>query len=264
MKVFDCFLFCHELSLLEIRLNELKSVVTNSLIVEANITGAKVEKEFTDLTAFSNFNITHHKVNLRNFRKQTDYEDRHYLILAQRDFMKSALENMGAQDDDVILFSDLDEIPRKETVIEYIEKKIETPRVVSIRGYYWYCDTPIMSPPNHAWFKCPILIRYKDFKNEDLTKLRQSKDTLPEITGGGWHFSHTGTIEDKVLKMKASSHIEYGSDHYTSPDMIRYRSNLLIDPYDRGYSISSKNDYPLPEYLENNREKFKHLLKNYV
>jgi beta-1,4-mannosyl-glycoprotein beta-1,4-N-acetylglucosaminyltransferase len=268
MKLIDCFCFLQELDLLEIRLNELKDVVDCFLIVESNITGSGIKKDYhleKFYDRFKDFNIKYKKADLLDHRSRIS-QDQHLLMYLQRESMLEGLKELSLDDSDLILFSDLDEIPKHDVINNIKINGLQSnPSVLSIRGYYWFCDTPISAPSNHAWFNCPIVINYGQFKNSNLRALRDNKDGLPSIPNAGWHFSHTGTLEEKRVKMLASSHTEYNSDHYTSLENIQRRSLNLIDPYDRGgFAISNTNDAGLPAYLENNKTRFSHLLWNHT
>lgn len=266
MKVFDCFCFLNEIDLLEVRLHELKDIVDTFVIVEANVTGSGRDKEFilkNHIKNYDSFSIEIVELDLQPHKEKIS-SDQHLLMYLQREGMKDALLRVNAEDSDIVIFSDLDEIPKAKTLSSVISGAGdgEWVKVLQCRGYYWYCNTPITSPPNHVWFNCPLVSRYGSFKDRDLRSYRDSKDSFPSVADGGWHFSHVGTVEHKQKKMLASSHTEYMADKYTSLDNIKYRSENLIDPYNRGgYSISDKNDYDLPEHIQKNKQKFAHLIK---
>lgn len=268
MKIIDCFCFLQELDLLEIRLHELKEVVDCFVIVESNITGSGIRKEYyleKFLDRFKNFNIKYKKIDLDNYSRRIS-QDQHLLMYLQREGMLHALKELSLDNSDLIIFSDLDEIPKQSILNKIKINGIQhNPTVLSIRGYYWFCDTPISEPSNHAWFNCPIVITYENFISRNLRELRDNKDNFPSIPNAGWHFSHVGTLKEKRFKMLASSHIEYSSEKFTSIENIQRRSINLIDPYDRGgFFISNVNDQILPNYLQDNKHKYTHLLWNHT
>jgi len=118
MKIYDCFTFFNELDLLEIRLNELNEVVDYFVIVEANKTQTGKDKEYYFEKSKSRFKrfeekIIHLKINMpptKNFWVMENY---------QRDCILKGLKN--CKDEDIILISDLDEIPNKNKIKNILE-----------------------------------------------------------------------------------------------------------------------------------------------
>lgn len=118
--VYDCFLFFNELELLELRLHELADVVDRFVIVEATHTHTGLPKPL------------HFAENRHRFRK---FKERilHVVVREhfprmrpgkfadyQRDAVRQALAD--CRPDDIILFSDVDEIPCPDKVREIVEK----------------------------------------------------------------------------------------------------------------------------------------------
>ena len=116
MKIFDCFAFFNELTLLEIRLNELSDVVDYFVIVESEKTHQNEDKELfyfknKDDDRFKKFSdkIIHVVVKSDEFNNDTWHNER-----KQFDSIIKGLEI--ASEDDLIILGAADEIPRKETI----------------------------------------------------------------------------------------------------------------------------------------------------
>ena len=114
--LYDCFTFLNELDLLEIRLNILNKVVDKFVIVEATRTHSNQLKPLV---------FADNKERFRRFLDKIIYVvvDKYPLIESawtienhQRNCIAKALA--ACHDDDVILISDLDEIPHPEKIKE--------------------------------------------------------------------------------------------------------------------------------------------------
>lgn len=123
MAIYDCFTYFNEIELLELRLSVLDSFVDYFVLVEANKTFTNEDKEF------------HFEKNKHLF---TDYADRIIYIKVddmpnsdnawdrekhQRNCIMKGLSR--AHPDDLIIISDIDEIPNPVTFNLFLESKIE-------------------------------------------------------------------------------------------------------------------------------------------
>ncbi|RLP91699.1 N-acetylglucosaminyltransferase, partial [Micromonospora sp. CV4] len=125
--VYDCFVFYDELDLLEIRLNVLDKVVDKFVIIESKKTFRGTDKplfyiENTQRYAQFESKIIHvvvedfPKINWKKLRPFSNWDREDY----QRNALAKALANCAPED--VIIFSDVDEIPTPEKVTEYLHK----------------------------------------------------------------------------------------------------------------------------------------------
>ena len=135
-KLIDSFLFFNEVDLLKVRLEYLGPIVDNFIIVEANIDFSGVKKEFilsnellTSLP-FSNKILYYKKeVNFDSFYwilKKLRYWNRRSSLLwklqdAQRNSLLEPLKVF--KDNDLIIFSDLDEFPSIDAIRYFQNKK---------------------------------------------------------------------------------------------------------------------------------------------
>ena len=113
-RVFDCFTFFNELDLLDLRLNELASVVDHFVIAEARLTFTGKTKPLyfhENRERFAPFldRIIH--VVVEDFPRTTSSWERE---IHQRDCVRRGLG--GARPQDILLLSDVDEIPRAAAV----------------------------------------------------------------------------------------------------------------------------------------------------
>lgn len=114
MRIFDTFTYFNEKYLLRVRCEELKHLNPIHVLVEATSThtGDPKPLHFDEIKdEFSDYNIIHVVTGLPN--TGDPWRNENY----QRDCIAQAL--VGADDDDVIIISDVDEIPRWQAVQFY-------------------------------------------------------------------------------------------------------------------------------------------------
>ena len=85
------------------------------------------------------------------------------------------------------------------------------------------------------------------------------RDKQPQIIlNGGWHFSFLKKPELIQKKIKSYAHQEFNKDEFTNIDKIIERIKLNKDIFNRDYSYERiKIDNSFPEYISNNKDKFK-------
>ena len=111
-KIFDCFMFNNEEKLLEIRFNVLNKFVDYFVIIESEETHSGNKKKTTfEIKKYPEFKekIIYRKINsfptnLNSWQKEN----------YQRNYISNCLKQ--AKEDDIVLISDLDEIPNLESV----------------------------------------------------------------------------------------------------------------------------------------------------
>jgi len=115
MKIYDCFTFFNEFDLLELRLRELYDHVDYFVVVEGNRTFQNQEKPFyydSMKYRYAQWQDKIIRVRLMDMPEDTDPwgRERH-----QRDGILQGL-SADTEDNDIIMISDVDEIPRVETI----------------------------------------------------------------------------------------------------------------------------------------------------
>ena len=277
--IYDCFSFFNELDLLEIRLHELDSVVDRFVLVEATKTFQQEDKPLNYLenkARFKHFEskIIHVVVEdfpgfFAKFRKPTAWDISNF----QKNQITRGLE--GCKPDDIIIVSDLDEIPRAEKVKEYSE----TPgtKVFQQRCYSYYLNCQLESCPDElcvtkhngmAYWKGPVMDYYKNFKNAKEFRKRRNLvgDTYVQVEEGGWHFTYLGGAESVMYKIKSLEHAsedKYKFDYLSDAQAVEKMLNEGRDLYGRDHRYRFVEiDKSYPDYIRNNLSKFAHLIKS--
>ena len=136
--IYDCFTFFNELDLLEIRLNTLNAVVDKFVLVEATLThqGKPKPLYFDENKAkFESFSDKIIHIIVDKYPENTN-DDAWIYERYQRNMIKEGLTN--CKPDDVIIVSDIDEIPNPSKITEYKNKK--GIKVFKQKMYYYFLN----------------------------------------------------------------------------------------------------------------------------
>ena len=230
MKIFDCFMYFDEETVLDLRLNTLNDYVDYFVIVESsyNHKGERRSLKFNQ-QKFAKFKdkiiyIVYDR-EPKNIQKinETDSEagkNAKYIFNAayrengQRDFIDKGLNI--AEKDDLILISDVDEIPRLENLdLKKIKEKI----ILFRQDMFYYKFN--LKLPNLIWtgtkackkkdLISPQWLRnIKDkkysFLRLDILFSKTKYSSINFIKDGGWHFSNIKNAKEIQLKLKSYLH----------------------------------------------------------
>ena len=160
MKIFDCFMYFDEDQVLDLRLNVLYNDIDYFVIVESinNHQGEKRELLF-DIQKFQKFSdkiiyLIYDKIPklvkpINNPENENDKDGKYimnalYRENAQRNYILEGLKN--AKKDDLILISDVDEIPKLSSInLDYIKDEI----ILFKQDMVYYKDN--LALPNFKW-----------------------------------------------------------------------------------------------------------------
>ena len=275
MKVYNCFPFFNELDLLEIKLNEMYDAVDYFIIVEGEKTHQNKYKPLyyvENKERYERFadKIIHVVLDESNFTENSQYNE-----AISYDAFMHGLEQSDAQDDDIIILSDTDEIIKKEIITEVVNSYTR-PVHIPVHNFCYYLNTQF-TENDMFWWTGPA-ISYKELKQFDgkVRKCfewgRNRSNSIPSSTvtniplPHGWHFSFMGNKTDVRAKVTSYIHAEWS--HLTEED-FDYSIKNLLDPFKRTGGTSHKfaGLYPinqLPQYVQENIEKFNHLIRKEV
>jgi beta-1,4-mannosyl-glycoprotein beta-1,4-N-acetylglucosaminyltransferase len=270
--IYDCFTFFNELDLLEIRLEELWDCVDKFVLVEATETQSKIKKPLyfnKNKDRFSKYlskishviadqmpNISVNKWAAENF---------------QRNCISIGVKE--AKDDDIILISDIDEIPSsiclKSIFIEIENDFIkDNPISFAMDFYAYYLN--LVSARKNDWVGTVAVTK----KNLDLKSpqyFRSVKDFSARIFNSGWHFSWLGGPER--IYEKAVSCIEPldKSNLPSKDEFVRFfneyakRDNLEFVSTENlsfnGKKLKKMDDlFFLPNYVKENIDRYSSMI----
>lgn len=271
--IYDCFVFYDELDLLEIRLNTLSDVVDRFVLVESRKTYLDKDKELfyeKNKDRFEAFNsrIIHvvvddfPKFNWKKLRKFRNWDREDY----QRNSLMRGLQNLN--EDDVIIFSDVDEIPNPEMVKKYAHT--EGIKTFYHGLYYYYLNNMVIdhNEPNefykgykpwHGSVMCSAKYYTKKTSPNDMRTYRNSPKNI-KVMDGGWHYSFMGGTDMILKKLKSYSHLEYFKDGMISREWVEQQVNSGKDIF--GRSVVFKK-LPIgegaPSWVVQNIDRYRHL-----
>jgi beta-1,4-mannosyl-glycoprotein beta-1,4-N-acetylglucosaminyltransferase len=223
LKIYDCFPFYNEFDLLRLRMACLQDVVDGFVAVEAHQTHAGKPKPLflstqgpADLRA--NPKLSVHAVDLPvGF---SDWErDQH-----QRESIGDALRTLGASADDLVLVSDVDEIPGVDAVARArdVLRSAETRTILIFeqRLFYFRLNYELVWSRKMPWLgTAAARFGHARSINGLRTTGRNTRGRhargfdkearvfrLPE---GGWHFSYLGG--DEFVRQKLAAHEEHAA-----------------------------------------------------
>jgi beta-1,4-mannosyl-glycoprotein beta-1,4-N-acetylglucosaminyltransferase len=299
MKIYDCFTFFNELDVLEMRLNILDKDVDYFVLVESNKTHSGKDKELIfqkNKTRFADFSdkIIHIIV---DDMPQSNNGNRWKLENFQREAIMRGLSK--CTDEDIILISDLDEIPDPKaleniklllpkitghndflygiyTSVErigtflHISKILDrilchipiySRKLISLKHklYYYYLNGFI----NADWIGTKAVLYGDLVRNFDSSPQQIRESSAKNVVdNGGWHFSYLLTPEEIAKKIQSFAHSEFDKKEFTDTESIRKRIANGEDLFGRKEKITYKPiDESYPEYIRNNLQKYGRYIK---
>ena len=292
MNIYDCFMYFDEDLLLDLRLNYLNKYIKKFVITEATYTHNGNQKKL-------NFNIN----NFRKFKDKIEYivvdtQPENILKLTEgetkdkrgeklilngmaRDYFQR--ENLAkglkeATTDDLILISDLDELPNlknlnfkdiKNNIVIFEQKMFYYKFNLFYNDFIWQGtkatkNKNFLSP---QWLRNIKGKKYSKWRIDTFFSKKKYSNLL-FVKNGGWHFTCIRTPEELEKKLlNFAHHYEYEESGLKINDLkkliaekrVMYDHNVDQKNYKwSGKSILKKikND-ELPDYINNNLNKYK-------
>jgi len=296
MKIFDCFMFFDEEMLLDFRLNYLNNYVDKFVVVESLYThSGEKRKLLFDIKNFSKFKekiiyiiADKEPKNILEVLEKDDENTKNskYILNAakrenfQRNCILNGIKNANPQD--LILISDLDEIPNLERnnlkninnkLIFFKQKLFYYKFNLKLDSFKWFgtkaCKkTNLISP---QWLRNVKDRKYPFWRIDTFFSKTKYQDIF-FIEDGGWHFSYMKTAKNIEKKLTSYlHHREYDLDPLGEnkiQDMINKKKpvyNLKVDmkksKFEGGDELVVSKIDELPSYIKNNMDKYKKWLE---
>ena len=292
MKIYDCFMYFDEDVVLDLRLNHLDSHVDKFVIVESKFTHSGKKRDLLfDINKFKKFDnkiiylvlgYEPHGIEAVNDHDDHGEKSRKYILNAakrenyQRNYLSQGLR--GADPDDIILISDLDEIPNLEHVnfrtiknkLIFFEQQIFYYKFnLCLNSVNWIgtkaCKKKDLISPQ--WIR-NIKDRSYPFWRLDTLFSQNKYRNIHFVANGGWHFSYLKNAKGIEKKLKSYLHhreFDIESINVEKIDrMIKEKKtvyNLKVDmrtsKFNQGQNLTKVNLNLLPNYIQNNTDKYK-------
>ena len=276
--IYDCFQFFNELDILKIRLHVLSPVVDRFVISEATETFSGLKKPLyyeENKAMFAEFEdkIIHVVV-----------EDKPQGGTHERDtFQKNAVTRglAGCTDDDIVIFSDLDEIPNPDKIREILQN-FQEDKIYHFAQRLFYCylnmeevSGSLLSYAGEfegvarkKWIGTKML-SYKLLREQHLLlgelRFPERKEIGIRVEDGGWHFGYMGGHGEKDIrkrvqeKVVSAAHQEYNSKHVLSnvTDQIKDGKDIFGR---NAQFVRCEIDESFPEYIREHQKELDFLI----
>lgn len=277
--IYDCIPFFNELDILKLRMQILSPYVDKFVLEESTVTFSGETKpmifaEHRDMFAEFEDKIIYVAVDNSPMSGVTTHE---------RDkFQKNQLiRGMGdCKPDDIVIFSDVDEIPNPKTLTAILEN-FDPSKIYHLaqRMFYCFLNMEEMSGnllsitgefegvKQRQWLGTKVC-SFGNLPKEGIVFLREVSPKDPRsvrVADGGWHFGYMGGDGERDVakrigvKVQAAAHQEYNTSRYLSEAVDR----LLCgeDIFDRNAKfVRVEIDESYPEYLREHREEYEFLI----
>tara|TARA_B110000438_G_scaffold12062_1_gene11797 strand:+ start:15688 stop:16578 length:891 start_codon:yes stop_codon:yes gene_type:complete len=292
MKIFDCFMYFDEEIVLDVRLNTLNNFVDYFVIVES---------KFTHKGESRNLNFNHEKfkkfkdkiiylvydklpIEIENIKQEDSEKEKSgkYILNAayrengQRNYIQQGLT--AAEDNDIVLISDVDEIPNlSEVNFNNIDQKIF---LFKQDMFYYKFNLQI---PNLKWTGTkgckkkhlinPQWLRNVKDKKYSFFRLdtffsKKKFNSIKIIENGGWHFSNIKTAKEIEYKLKSYlHHREFDEEPLTVnqiDEIIKNKQAIYdlgvdkrINKIGTGRKLEKFKLNKLPNYIQKNQNNYK-------
>ena len=253
-KVVDAFIFYNELELLEFRLTELYEVIDHFIIVESTKTFVGNEKElFFDKNRFAKFIDKIVYIVVDDFSSNDPWENE----TRQRNAISEGVAMLDLAETDIIIISDVDEIPDPDRLLEIkFAKEIFEYYTFHLDFYYYNLTCKFVG--YWGWVKA-VTKRYYDANKcpQHIRNMSIDPTIIWEkgsvVEPGGWHLSYFGGIERIKNKIQNFSHQEFNTKEILDEIRIRNRIENRIDLFDREIFYENvpldKNQYLPKNYI---------------
>ena len=288
MNIYDCFMYFDEDLLLDLRLNILQKYVKKFIITESTfLHSGKTKKLNFDIKKFTKFKdkikyIVVDKLpdGIEKINPDDDIELRNKKILDnslkrennQRNQLLQGLKSVN--DEDLVLSSDLDEIPNFQNF------KFNNKIVLFEQNVFYYKFN--LMQPNFKWIgtrACRKKDLYgfqwlRNIKNKsypfwriDTFFSKKRYMNVGIIKNGGWHFTSIKRPKDIFYKLSNfMHHLEFEESGLTLKDMedMVDKKKILYDhtvaqeenKYTGNLSLEKVSNKVLPEYIQENLVKY--------
>lgn len=277
--IYDCIPFFNELDILKLRMHIMAPYVDKFVIEESTVTFSGEPKPM---------------VFAENRERFAEFEDKILYVAVdnspmsgvtthERDkFQKNQLIRAmkECKEDDIIIFSDVDEIPNPKVLMNVIAD-FDASKIYHFAQRMFYCflnmeeiSGNLLSItgefPNitrKQWLGTKVC-SFGNLPEEGIVFLREVSPSDPasvRVENGGWHFGYMGGSGEKDVskrigeKVRAAAHQEYNTPRYLKEAVDR----LLCgeDIFDRNAQfVRVEIDETYPEYLREHMQEYDYLL----
>ena len=289
MAVFDCCSFLNENDLYEIRLNQHWDFVDKFIVIEVGETHTGLKKTLNfDHERFKPYASKLVYVTFDNFAEEIakypelvdsvarnaanpgQHSDDWIRCYFQDNYIVKILSDLGATDSDIVYISCLDEIIRKESFYQGLER-FNDPNALfnGLRPAFYfhlYLYAYKFNLLHKDWrsYYAGLMTEFGNFKKILPASIRhQGISTHPNIQDGGWHFTFLDNTDGEMVLEKQRSWA-HSKDQYpgqkTKFDHTTKEEALARFFHDYPVTLVEVKEGTHPSYIVNNLEKFQNFI----
>ena len=255
----DAFTYFNEKELVELRIKYLNPIVDYFIVIESNITFTGKEKKWNfpdvlknNLKDFSN-KIQYHQLNIKidEIKNEESWiidnikgDDFWRIENFQRNYIKKACKKFS--DDDILIISDLDEIPSKKKLNFILSSDFKKISPVALEQHLFHLDCNYLRL--ESW-RGSIVTTMKMCNVNSPQMFRRLRNRLSHFTDSGWSFSSFGGYERVKEKIESYAHSEHNNDKFKSRDHIDNCQRTGADLFHRNVKSKKVEKSFFPEDL---------------
>lgn len=276
--VIDCIPFFNELDILKLRLHILDPLVDRFVIEEATHTFSGLPKELCFEKNRGMFEEFLPKITYLVVDNSPEEISTHERDKFQKNVLAKALTD--ASDEDVLILSDVDEIPNP-AVLQELVKRFDPDKIYHLaqRNFYCYLNMEEVSGnllsitgefpgvERRMWLGTKVFAK-KNIPESGIIDLREISPEDPRsvrVADGGWHFGYMGSChETDVSKRVGTKVVAAAHQEYNTEDVLAEVKDRLI----LGEDIFGRNavfqwavvDESYPQYLLEHKSEYDYLI----
>lgn len=258
--IVDTCVFYNEVELLHLRLDYLYDVVDRFIIVESLDSFSKkirkneyiFEKNIGIYKPYMD-KIRYYKID--NLPYNDAWSNEYY----QKNYCAEGIGDL--ENDDWIIYSDVDEIPDK-NLVKNLNSYHNSPSGIHFLQKLFYYHVNVMQ--NQIWAgSAAIQKKYL----QTIMHLRRNRSNRPALQNGGWHYSYLGGIGRIYYKMVSYSHADE-VEQYCNLEHIKNSIETNKDLLDRKgnmfqkYLVDITGPHMAPSNINKMLELYPYLIKN--
>ncbi len=277
--IYDCIPFFNELDILKLRMQILAPYVDRFVLEESTVTFSGEPKEMVFARNREMFEEFADKI----IYVAVDNSPMEGVTTHERDkFQKNQLIRglSGCKPEDIIIFSDVDEIPDPETLTGLFDG-FEPGKIYHLAQRMFYCFLNMEEVSGNLlsitgefpgverrqWLGTKIC-SFSELPEEGIVYLREVSPEDPRsvrVADGGWHFGYMGGDGERDVakrigvKVKAAAHQEYNSKRYLTEAVDRLLCGEDIFDRDAKF-VRVEIDESFPAYLREHRQEYDFLI----
>jgi len=216
-RIVDVFPFFNELDVLALRLRVLADVVDQHFVVQAMETHSGLPKPLyfnPDDERWRPWRDKLVNIVLPTLGLPPTNENRWTREHYPREIIPTVLDLWHRHDDDLVLMSDVDEIPVP-ILLEAYADQVREEQWVGFRAacYYYYLNLRVPRPHKCIAFATAGYVRQM---GGQYFRDRAHRPAIGPVEGG-WHFSWLGGVEAMITKLSSFAHSEFDTDKVKDP-----------------------------------------------